>query len=65
MSLRDNHPRQCHNRHMTGYSCGNSFGAGSLTLGACAGNAVGSGSLRWPVPSWKFGLRHSDDRASM
>lgn len=45
------------------YSNGNSFGeSGSSIAGASAGNAVGVGVLRWPVPTWRFGLRQSDDR---
>ena len=45
------------------YANGNSFGAANSDLGA---NAVaGVGALRWPVPTWRFGLRHSDDRGSI
>lgn len=50
---------------MTGWSNGNSFGAGGSDLGASAGNAIGVGVLRWPVPTWRFGLRQSDDRNGM
>jgi hypothetical protein len=44
------------------YANGNSFGNSG---GASVGNAIGSGAIRWPVPTWKFGLRQSDDRGSM
>ena len=50
---------------MTGWSNGNSFGSVCDDFGASAGNAVGVGVLRWPVPTWKFGLRASDDRGSI
>jgi hypothetical protein len=38
------------------YSNGNSFGATNSSIGP---------EPRWPVPTWKFGLRHSDDRGSI
>jgi len=41
---------------VTGWSNGNSFGAGGSSIGR---------EPRWPVPAWKFGLRKSDDRGSM
>jgi len=51
---------------MTGWSNGNSFsGSAGDSLGENGSNAVGSGSLRWPVPTWKFGLRQSGDRGSI
>ena len=51
---------------MTGYSNGNSFGASiGNGLGESAGSAVGTGTQRWPVPAWKFGLRQSDDRGGL
>jgi hypothetical protein len=46
------------------WSNGNSF-SGSSAYGTSAGNPVGSGGLRWPPPTWKFGLRKSDDRGSV
>ena len=50
---------------MTGFSNGNSFsGSSNFALGECQ-TAIGSGGLRWPVPTWKFGLRMSDDRGGM
>ena len=48
------------------YSNGNSFGNSGTSLGASVGNAVGGGEGgRWPVPTWKFGLRLSDDRGGI
>jgi hypothetical protein len=47
------------------WSNGNSFGNSKTSLGASAGNVIGSGTIRWPVATWKFGLRQSDDRGSM
>ena len=49
---------------MTGWSNGNSF-SGSSSYGDSMGNAIGTGPVRWPVPTWKFGLRVSDDRGGM
>jgi len=47
------------------FANGNSFANGS-SYGASVGNAVGGGEGgRWPVPTWKFGLRLSDDRGCM
>jgi hypothetical protein len=46
------------------FSNGNSFN-GSSNFGASAGNAIGAGTIRWPVSPWKFGLRVSDDRGSI
>ena len=46
-------------------SCGNSFGTNTASLGDSIGNAIGTGTARWPVPTWKFGLRLSDDRGCM
>jgi hypothetical protein len=46
---------------VTGLANGNSFGA----LGDSIGNSIGGGGVRWPVPTWKFGLRQSDDRGSI
>ena len=46
------------------YSNGNSFN-GSSDFGASMGNAIGAGTIRWPVPTWKFGLRQSDDRGGL
>jgi hypothetical protein len=54
------HATPCYRPAM--YSTGNSFGA---AYGESAGNAIGAGTLRWPPPAWKFGLRQSDDRGSM
>jgi hypothetical protein len=48
--------------NVTGLSNHQSFGT---SLGESAGNAVGAGAIRWPVPPWKFGLRQSDDRGSI
>jgi len=45
------------------WSNGNSF-SGSPALGASAGQVGGEGG-RWPVPSWRFGLRQSDDRGNI
>ena len=42
-----------------------SFGSSTASLGESAGNAIGAGAIRWPVPTWKFGLRQSDDRRGM
>jgi hypothetical protein len=39
-----------------GYSNGNSFGTNSNSIGR---------EPRWPVPTWKFGLRLSDDRGDI
>jgi len=47
------------------FSNGNSFGNSGTSLGASMGNAVGVGTLRWPVPTWRFGLRQSDDRGGL
>lgn len=41
-----------------GASAGNSLGES-----ACA--AIGSGTVRWPPSTWKFGTRVSDDRQGM
>jgi hypothetical protein len=50
---------------VTGWSNGNSFGGSAgNSLGECQ-TSIGSGGLRWPVPTWKFGLRLSDDRGDM
>jgi hypothetical protein len=49
---------------MTGYANGNSFGNSAASLGECQ-TSIGTGALRWPVPTWKFGLRLSDDRGSI
>ena len=49
---------------MTGYSNGNSFGSSNFALGECQ-TSIGSGALRWPVPTWKFGLRLSEYRGSI
>ena len=46
------------------FSNGNSFN-GSSAFGAAMGNAIGVGTLRWPVPTWRFGLRLSDDRGGL
>jgi hypothetical protein len=46
------------------WSNGNSFN-GSSSFGESAGNAIGAGTIRWPVPAWKFGLRQIDDRGGM
>ena len=46
------------------FSNGNSFSSNS-TFGADAGSAIGAGAIRWPVPTWKFGLRQSDDRGNI
>jgi hypothetical protein len=43
------------------YSNGQSF---SGIFGECQ-TAIGSGTIRWPVPTWKFGLRQSDDRGDI
>lgn len=41
----------------SGFSNGNSFGdSGSTGIGR---------EPRWPVPTWKFGLRKSDDRGNI
>ena len=47
------------------FSNGNSFGSSTASLGAAIGNAIGVGTIRWPVPTWKFGLRLSDDRGDI
>jgi hypothetical protein len=47
------------------FSNGNSFGNSAASLGESAGNAIGTGAIRWPVPTWKFGLRQSDDRGDI
>ena len=47
------------------FSNGNSFGNSGTSLGAAIGNAIGAGTTRWPVPTWKFGLRLSDDRGDI
>ena len=49
---------------MNGLSNGQSFGNSGESLGECQ-TAIGSGTLRWPVPTWKFGLRLIDDRGGM
>jgi len=41
---------------VTGWNNGYSFGGTSSSIGR---------EPRWPVPTWKFGLRKSDDRGSM
>lgn len=47
------------------YANGNSFGESvGASLGECQ-TAIGAGAIRWPVPTWKFGLRVSDDRGSI
>ena len=46
------------------YSNGGSFN-GNSGYGDSIGNAIGQGTTRWPVPTWKFGLRRSDDRGCM
>jgi len=47
-------------------SNGNSFGTNSnAVLADIIGDAIGTGAGRWPVPSWKFGLRLSDDRGNV
>ena len=45
-------------------SSGNSFG-GSPGLGVSVGDAIGDGAIRWPAPTWKLGLRQSDDRGDI
>lgn len=46
------------------WSNGNSFN-GSSNFGASVGSAIGAGTIRWPVPRWKLGLRLIDDRGGM
>ena len=42
------------------------FGKDSgASLGDSITHAVGSGTVRWPAPAWKFGTRPSDDRRGM
>lgn len=42
------------------------FGASAgNALGADSGSAVGDGVTRWPVPTWKLGIRMSDDRGDI
>lgn len=47
------------------FSNGNSFGA---SAGNGLGQDIAAGSetgVRWPVPTWRFGLRLSDDRGDI